>query len=257
MEAQILSFSMTDKSSGYEATPKRVRLQALADFAADVSTLLRGSQRDVDPEKIDVSIRTGSVVIQTAPIAAAPALLRDLRALESSEMLDTIDAKRRSVVERWQRSARQEPNVAYKITAPFLDKAITVNGKSDYRANDADQWIMVERYVTGEIENVGGASKPNAHIRLPDGSTLIVATDRHVLKDDPQNRVYKQAMLRIRARYNVLTRELRDAQLIEFVEYSPEFDAAAMERLTQRGAKAWKDIEDAGAWVDDLRGGRD
>jgi hypothetical protein len=45
--------------------------------------------------------------------------------------------------------------------------------------------------------------------------------------------------------------------LIEFVEYAPRFDEAEMERLARRGAQAWKDVEDATAWVDELRGGGD
>jgi hypothetical protein len=254
MEAQTLTFSLTDTSSGYEATPKRVKLELLADFTADVSALLRGSQREVDPEKIDVAVRTGSIAIQTEPIALAPMLFRDLSTLQNSEFLDAIDSKRKAVIERWQKRARQLQTTIYEISAPFLGTPVVVNAKSDFRANDADQWVVVERYVTGEIQNVGGATKPNAHVRLPDGTTLIVATERKVLKDDPQNRIYKRAMLRIRANYNVLTRELRDAQLLEFVEYSPKFDEVDMERLTKRGAQAWKDVEDAGAWVDDLRG---
>lgn len=64
-------------------------------------------------------------------------------------------------------------------------------------------------------------------------------------------------MLRIRARYNVLTRELRDARLIEFVEYEPRFDPAEMERLTRRGALAWRDVGSATEWVEALRGGSD
>ena len=257
MEAQPLTFALIDSSAGYEATPKRVRLEVLADFAADVSTLLRGANREVDPGELDVAVRTGSFAIVTEPIAAAPNLFRDLRSLLNSELLDAIDSKRREVVERWQKLARQTRGVAFRVSAPFLARPLVIDERTDFRADDADQWVMVERYVRGEIENLGGAKKANAHVRLPDGNMLYVATERKVLKEDTQNRLYRPAMLRIRARYNVLTRELKDAELIEFVEYAPRFDEAEMERLTRRGAQAWKDVEDASAWVDELRGGRD
>jgi hypothetical protein len=257
MEAQSLTFALTDTTAGYEATPERIRLEALAAFSADVSTLLRGANREVDPGELDVSVRAGSLAIETAPIPAAPGLFRDLRSMLDSELLDPLDAKRREVIERWQKTARQMRGVAFRVSAPFLPRPIVVDERSDYHADDADQWVMVERYVRGEIQNLGGARKVNAHVRLPDGTSLLVATEREVLKDDTQNRLYKQAMLRIRARYNVLTRELKDAQLIEFVEYAPRFDEAEMERLTRRGAQAWKDVGDAAAWVDELRGGRD
>lgn len=257
MQAQTLKFTLIDVSSGYEATPERVRLEALSSFTADVSILLRGSTREVDVGELDVAVRKGSLAIETAPIAAAPLLFRDLRNLIGSELLDPIDVKRREVIERWQKLARQTQSVAFRISASFLHRPLVIDQRTDFRADDADQWVKVERYVRGEIQDLGGAKRANAHVRLPDGVLLAVATERKVLKDDTQNRLYKPAMLRIRARYNVLTRELRDAQLIEFVEYDPRFDEADMERLTRRGSQAWKDVEDASAWVDELRGGRD
>jgi hypothetical protein len=42
---------------------------------------------------------------------------------------------------------------------------------------------------------------------------------------------------------------------VEFVEYAPRVDEAELARLTRRGAQAWKDVPDATAWVDELRGG--
>ena len=130
-----------------------------------------------------------------------------------------------------------------------------MSAESDYHADDADQWVQVERYIRGEIQDLGGSTKANAHVRLPDGRTLKVTADREVLRDDSVNRLYKQAMLRIRAEFNVLTRELRNATLMEFVEYAPRVDEEELARLTRRGAQAWKDVPDATAWVDELRGG--
>lgn len=257
MEAQQLTFALIDESAGYEASPERVRLAALAEFSTDVATLLRGSHRELDPAKLEVAVQSGSLAIRTAPVAAAPVLFRDLRSMLDSELLDSLDVKRREVLERWQKAARQVRGIAYRISAPFLARPILVSADSDYRADDADQWVQVERYVQGQIEDLGGVTRANAHVRLADGSLLAVGTERDVLRDDPTNRLYKQAMLRIKAEYNVLTRELRKAKLVEFVAYAPKFDEADMVRLTRRGAQAWKDVPDATAWVEDLRGGRD
>jgi hypothetical protein len=257
MEAQRITLALIDHSAGFEATPSRVRLAALAEFSRDVELFLRGDAREVDTTRLEVAVVDGSVAIETAPIAAAPGLFRDLQALLESELLDAIDRRRREVVERWQKAARKTAGMSVKVTAPFLSRPVLVTVDSDYRADDADQWVQVERYVRGEIEDLGGANKVNAHVRLPDGSTLTVATEREVLRKEKANRLYKMAMLRVRAQYNVLTRELREARLVEFVEYAPSVDEDELARLTRRGAQAWKAVPDATAWVDELRGGND
>lgn len=255
MEAQRITVALIDHSAGFETTPDRVRLGDLADFSKDVAIFLRGEDKEVDTKSLEVAVRKGSLALETTPLMFAPNLFRDLRTLLGGELLDTLDAKRREVVERWQKAARQTKHVAYRISAPFLDRPIVVNAESDYHADDADQWVQVERYIRGEIQDLGGVTKANAHVKLPDGRTLNVTAERDVLRDDPVNRLYKLAMLRIKAEYNVLTRDLRNARLVEFVEYAPTVDEEALSRLTRRGAVAWRDVPDATAWVDELRGG--
>ena len=63
------------------------------------------------------------------------------------------------------------------------------------------------------------------------------------------------AVVRISAEYNVATREYRNAKLIQFVEHDNRIDEKELARMTERGAKAWRDVPDASAWVDGLRGG--
>ena len=256
MEAQQITIALIDNSAGFEASPERVRLADLAEFSADVAIFLRGDGKEVDSKTLEVAVINGSLGIRTAPLPVAPQLFNDLRALLNSELLDNLDAKRRDVMVRWQKAARQTRQLAYRISAPFLDRPIVVNAESDYRSDDANQWVQVERYIRGEIQDLGGATKANAHVKLPDGSTLTVTTDRDVLRDDTVNRLYKLAMLRIKAEYNVLTRVLRNARLVEFVEYAPQVDEKELARMTRRGVDAWKDVGDATTWVDEMRGGR-
>ena len=255
MEAQQITLALIDHSGGFEATPDRVRLGDLADFSNDVATFLRGNDKELDTKTLEVAVIKSSVAIKTAPLLLAPQLFKDLSSLIDGELLDTLDAKRREVVERWQKAARQSKALAYRISAPFLKRPILVNAESDYHADDADQWVQVERYIRGEIQDLGGITKANAHVRLPNGNTIKVITERDVLRNDTVNRLYKMAMLRIKADYNVQTRDLRNARLIEFVEYSAQVDEEALTRMTRRGATAWKDVSDATAWVDEQRGG--
>ena len=254
MEAQSLLIVLHDDSAGYEITPERVPLSALRAFAKDVDEFLRGDANDVDTTALDVAVVKGSLGLRTAP-TANPVLLGDLRRLVDSELLDSIGSKRRAVIERWQKAARGPRKLRLQISADFLPAAIVISAESDFRADDADQWVRVERYFRGEIEEIGGHTRSNAHIRLPDGKRLVVDAPREFLRDEKVNRLYKPAMVRITAEYNVMTREYRQARLVEFVEHDNRLDDRDLERLTQRGAKAWRDVPDAGAWVDGLRGG--
>ena len=253
MEAHALLMVLHDDSAGYEITPDRVPLAVLRRFAKDADEFLRGDGNDVDTTALDVAVVKGSLGLRTAP-TANPALLGDLRRLATSELLEGVAGKRRAVVERWQKAARGTPRLRVQISSNFLPAPIVISADTDYRADDADQWVRVERYVRGEIEDMGGHTRPNAHIRLPDGKALLVEAAREVLRDEKLNRLYKPAMLRITAEYNVMTRDYRNARLLQFVEHDNRLDEKDLARLTQRGAKAWLDVPDAGAWVDELRG---
>ena len=257
MEAQSITIAMTDRSAGFEATPDRVRLGDLANFSLNVATFLRGENKDVDTNTLEVKVSKGSLAIETAPFHLPSKLLSDLQSLLGTEkLLDSLDAKRREVLLLWQKMSRETKEVSFQISSSFLERSIQINVGTDYHADDADQWVLVERYVRGEIQDLGGVTKANAHIKLSDGSTLKVTAERAFLRDDTENRLYKPAMLRIKAQYNVLTRALRNATLVEFVDYDSTVDEDALSRMTSRGAVAWKDVPNATAWVDELRGER-
>lgn len=253
MDAQQIRISLHDESGGYAISPDRVPLAVLRNFIRDVDEFLRGERGELDTAELDVAVIEGSLGVLTSP-TAHPGLLRDVLHLARSELIDGLQARRRAVVERWQKAARSARGVRVEIAAPMLAKPVVIGAGSDFHADDADQWVRVERYLRGEIYEIGGLRNVNAHIRLPDGKSMPVEASRDFLRADKTNRLYKPAMVRIAAEYNVATRDYRNARLIEFVEHESKLDETSLERLTQRGAKAWQDVPDPGAWVESLRG---
>lgn len=258
MDAQPLLFTLQDASAGYEVTPQRVPLAVLRDFTQDVQELLQGDAGELDARALEVSVVAGSLGIRTPPIAAA-GLWRDLRQLVRSQRLDGLEKRRRQVIERWQKQARGARRCIFGIDSPgapaALAVSVSISATTDFHADDADQWVLVERYLQGEIVELGGVRKITADIRLPDGTLLPVQSERDVLRDDASNRLYKVTRARIRAEYNVATRAYRNAHLLGFEECQPALDEAQLARLVERGARAWHDVPDASAWVDGLRGG--
>jgi hypothetical protein len=230
-----------------------VPLAVLRAFARDVDELLRGDAGDLPARELEVAVVAGSLAIETRP-TANPGLLQDLRLLASSQLIDSMNGKRRAVVERWQKAARSTKPVRYEISAAWLTKPVVISSESDFHTDDADQWVRVERYVQGEVFELGGLNNVNAHLRLADGSTLLVSAAREVLSSDPKNRLFKQALVRIVADYNVQTREHRNAQLLGFEPQDSSLDEKALARMLERGRRAWADVPSASDWVEDLRG---
>ena len=73
-------------------------------------------------------------------------------------------------------------------------------------------------------------------------------------KSDKVNRLYKQALARITAEYNAVTRQYRNARLLSFEEHQQTLDEQQLQLLIQRGANAWEDVPKASEWVDLMRG---
>jgi hypothetical protein len=254
MQPLVITFAFDEDAQALSVTPERVALGSLREFAKDVEDFLRGDDKEIDCASLTVAVVDGSFGLRTEPIALAPSLVRDLALIASTQTLDVVSERRRNILLGWQKRARGARRQRFRIEATNLASPLRVDASTDYRSDDADQWVRVERYMRGEVVEVGGARSVNAHIKLPNGITLAVDATREQLRDDRANRLYKPAMVRFSADFNVITSQYRGAKLIAFEEYEPKFDEKSFSRLTDRGARAWADVDDAAQWVEGLRG---
>ncbi|MGF6793102.1 hypothetical protein [Paraburkholderia sp. 35.1] len=255
METNRITISLEDDSPGYEISPARVPLATLAIFAGEVREFLKGSGKDGDADAAEVAVVQGSLAVQSLDFMS-PSLVHDLGMLATNADLGRIDSKRRTIVQRWQSSAHKRASLKIKIQADRVG-VIAISNQTNFRAESDQRLVNVERYIRGEVVDLGGATQPNAHIKLPDGKTLVVRTDRELIRSETENHLYKQVHLRIRAKLNLETGDLTDAKLVEFIHYSPRFDPDAFAKLTANGEEAWKDVEDPAAWVRHIRGSSD
>ena len=249
-----VKISLRDTSRGYAVSPRRVPLATLREFAKDVDDFFKGDDGEIPTSQLEVRILEGSLVIEPIDAFVAPRFFHDLAGLAQSQIIDLLDKKRRDVVDKWQRRARSSRGISYVIQSRSLPSAVIISAETDFRLDDADNWVRVERYLNGEIEDLGGANKSNAHLRLPNGELIRVQAEKNILRDEKINRLYKSTMIRFRAEFNIVTHEYRNAVLVEFVDYAPKFDEVAFQRLTERGRTAWQDVGDAADWVDSVRG---
>lgn len=255
MEANPITISLQDDSPGYEVSPARVPLATLAAFTSEVRDFLKGSGKDEDADAAEVAVVDGSLAVEARDFHS-PSLMHDLQVLSTTADLGKIDPKRRAIVQRWQSSAHMRASVKVKIqTRDGI--VIAISNQTNFRAENEQRLVNVERYIRGEVVDLGGITQPNARIRLPDGKTLVVRSDRDLIRSETENHLYKHVHLRIRAKLDLETGELTDAQLVEFVHYSPHFDQKAFDQLTARGEEAWKDVDDPAEWVRHIRGASD
>ncbi|NYT66884.1 hypothetical protein H0A58_13040 [Alcaligenaceae bacterium] len=253
METYPITLALKDSSRGYEISPARVPAVLLAEFSKDVIDFIKGSGRQ-DVSSIEVSIKEGSLAI-VADNISIPSVFHDLKTIESSGDLSRIDSKRRAFVEKWQSRAKKTQGLAVRITTKILDRDLVISRSSDYKNMGTARLVNVERYIRGEIQDLGGVSTPNAHVLTADGQKLTIKTTRDLVRSEPKNRVYQDAHMRIRGKLNLDTNELVDIELISFVEYAPTFTKKDMENLVAKGRQAWADVDDPAEWVRSMRGG--
>lgn len=248
-----LRFAVNDRINDDDVSPSHVPLALLGEFQKEVSDFLRGSNRDVDPTKVLVSIEDGSLAFVATGLLAASTLWADLEHLKSSDSLSLIDSKRASIVERWQAVAQKNPHRRYLVADQSAQVSFSVDSTSNFRRVE-DAWVHVEKYLHGNVVDMGGSTKANVHLKLENGVTLTIASTQDKLAEGEQNRLYRPALLHVTAEENLLTRELRNLILLDFEAHQPSYDDDEFNLMVERGTKAWADVPDATAWLEALRG---
>lgn len=250
--SDALRFALNDRINDAPVGPAHVPLSLLGQFQNDVEEFLKGSNKDVDPSQVFVSIEEGSLAIVASGLLAATGLWADLERLQNPSALGLLDPKRAIVIERWQAAARRNPNRSYSLTDTGNAVAIRVDASSDFRNQIEAVWVKVEKYLQGLVTDLGGTTKANVHLKLDNGKVLTIASSQQLLADEEQNRLYKPALLLVTAEENLRTGELRNLVMLNF-EAAPAWDEAAFKTQVSKGTQAWADVPDD--WLEELRSG--
>jgi len=248
-----LHFAVSDHIDGNEVSPSFVPLALLGEFQKDVGNFLRGSNRDVDLAEVIVSIEQGSLAFLAVGLLTASTLWNDLERLQTSNSLASIDPKRAKVIERWQTFAKKNAHRRYFVTNKSAQFSFSVDANSNFHSSE-NVWIQVEKYLHGKVIDIGGKIIANVHLELEEGTTLKIAATQEQLAQGEQNRLYRPALLHVMAEENLLTGQLRNHRLLDFVDYQPSYNETTFNQMVARGTQAWADVTDATAWLQTLRG---
>jgi hypothetical protein len=248
--SDTLRFALNDRIEDAPVGPSHVPLGLLGQFQSDIEEFLKGSNKDIDPGQVLVSVEEGSLAIVASGLLAATSLWADVERLQNPSALGLLDPKRAAVVERWQAAARKHPNRSYSLSDPGNSVAIQVDAASDFRNQVQAVWVKVEKYLQGLITDLGGTTKANVHLKLDNGKVLTIASSQQLLADEERNRLYKPALLLVTAEENLRTGELRNLAMVNF-EAAPAWDEAAFKAQVSKGTQAWADVPDD--WLEELR----
>ena len=228
------------------------------EFNEDVQRYVQGGDEKAVLRDVKVQIEDGSYLLRVLiPAGVLTSLLSDTARVAQSQSLTNIDPVRARVVARWQERAKGEQSLLYTVRSPKGAFApLVISKETSLRREQPVPWIEVERYLVGEIKDWGGMQSPNIHLRMLDTSdTLIVDAKPDQIRDQRENLVYHKAIVRVSAKQNPKTGELKDYRLIELRAYQPEVDETQLQALFERGAKAWAGVPEGGLWVEEQRGG--
>ncbi len=256
-ETASIEFVLHGKVEGLEISPRTIGLAQFNEFNQQVEVFIGGSQK-LKLDQVHVEIAQSSYVLRTLlPAVILSSLEPDLKLLARQDVLGELDIKRAEVVQKWQARAKNNPDLSYEVR-PEGDALprVRVNRETDYRVGEIVSWVAVEKYLFGQVVDMGGMQKANIHLKLDRaGKTLLVGASQGYLREQVENRLYHKALLHVRAEQHFRTGELRNIQLISFVDYQPAFNEEALDRFAAKGAEAWADVPDAAQWVREVRGG--
>ena len=243
---------------GVAISPDTISFPSFNQFNSEVEILIGGAEKQGLAE-CHVKVQEGSyklVVFLSAVTFAS--FSKDLTLLQREDSLGEIDPRRAEVVTKWQTRAKNSDSLSFEIrTQDKSFRPVVISGKTDFHVGDVQPWVTVEKYLFGQIVDMGGANKANVHLRLHDSGKIIkIDTTQAYLERQSANRLYHKTLLQVRAEQHYKTAAWRNVQLIGFVDYESKSSEEDLDRFAAEGAKAWGDIEDSAKWLRELRGGK-
>lgn len=251
-----IEFVLRGKVEGQEISPSTIGLSQFNEFNKQVEEFIAGSQK-LKLDQVHIQVNEGSYILRVLlPVVVFSNLEPDLRLMAREDVLGELDLRRAEVVQKWQARTKNNPELSYEVRPSGEAAAkVRISRETDFRVGEVIPWVAVEKHLFGEIVDMGGAQRANIHLKLDmGGKTLLVGAGQGYLRDQEENRLYHKSLLHVRAEQHYKTGGLRNIHLIGFVDYRPEYDEAALDQFSTKGAEAWADVPDAAKWVRETRG---
>jgi hypothetical protein len=257
--SEALEFILHGTINGVQITPSTINLSQFNEFNQQVEQFISGrlgGKLDTVRVKIDESSYRVAALMSAALVIGVDGDMERMATHEDS--LGDVDPKRAEIVKKWQYKASSHDDVYVEVRSSMRESRglspLRITARTNYRFGEKTPWVPVEKYLLGSVQEMGGTTTSNVHLRLPgSGKLIVVDSDKGSLEGRPI--LYKKVLVRVRAKENVKTGELKDYKLIDFIDYNPRYDEAALDRFAEAGKTAWASIPNSEEWLRELRGG--
>jgi hypothetical protein len=247
-----IDFIVRGKVGDLPISPKTIELSLLKTFSEDIFAIINSIPETKNSEPI-VSIEQSSFKARVhVALIAANMVLADAETLNQTNDLSTINSVRSKIIEKWAEKSKNNNSLEFEIR-PKGEDGIKVNFEKNFTKSQENIWVEAEIYLYGEVTDWGGSSKSNIHFTTEDKKKVTVACRREDLINQKDNLVYRPGGIRVLAKQNLYTGEIKDAKFVAFIDYSPIYDEAQLNATIEKGREAWKDVKDHVEWVRNLR----
>jgi hypothetical protein len=247
-----VEFVVRGKISELEISPNNISLSLISAFAKDIHDLVNSLQ-DGKKEDILASIENGSFKFNTIiALSAFNILSAEINTLNQTKDFSTIQTRTASIFETWYNKSKENPDLEFEII-PQNKESLKLNSNVIFQRTDENVWVESELFLFGVITDLGGAQKPNIHLKTEDGKSITIVCTKEDLINEKENRVYHSSAIRVTANQNLYTGEIRDPKFLGFIEYNPTFNEAELLSTIEKGRNAWSDIDNHIEWVRNLR----
>lgn len=247
-----VEFVVRGKISGEEISPDLVPLSLLRDFSKDIYELINELNENRKAENL-ISIEKGSLKIKSiVTLLAFNSLVSEIGVLSQNNDFSRVNSKIGKILEGWHNKTLDAEELEFEIS-PAGNQSIKFNKHSQFFRSDENVWVESEIYLYGVITDLGGSQRPNIHLKTEEGQSLTISCTKEDIINEKENHVYHSTALRVIAKQNLFSGELKDIKFLNFIEYNPSYDEEQILATIEKGRNAWSDVDDHVEWVRNLR----
>ncbi|MBP5788213.1 MAG: hypothetical protein J6Y19_10425 [Kiritimatiellae bacterium] len=200
-----------------------------------------------------LNIRAGLTAVM-ASFLADSGFANDVAAIAEGRLGDVSDAGRLETICNLRQDLLDNGADTIELSSPVASvPAFDLVPRDLVPAASTDPWVDSEAYVMATVVDIGGKSKPNAHLELDNGKTIVADSTRQDLANIKENLLYKDVLAHIAYQVDLKTQAWRGIRLVSLSLPAKPFDPEAFDRAVS-APSAWDEVEDPVTEIRRMRG---